>query len=250
MQKNEQKKILIVNYAPVILARYELRLAEMFARGGYETTVLHFGRMCGYKDSEVLLEVGNVKIYDFSYFKTRSLCHVLKTLKPNIVVTYASIYLFERIVYDACKILKIKCVCIAHGTMNSDFFKIRENDNSTMTKLKALPKYFRWLVLWGTVLKEQSSLFYFKSDFVKLIIDMMLKGKKVFRRGFCMDTAFVFSQVSKEEFIKNFGYPESKVKVVGNIYFDILKSSKESELNVDKNIIVLDKTVPTILYIA
>jgi len=206
---------------------------------GFSSTLVHTASLRGEKFAEHEI-ISGIECFDLRYFGN-NLVNMLLALRPKVVLLLNN-QTEDRIIVRASRNLGIKTVYMMHGILST-----AENPNSResilmsveskaslvdsafdfRSRLKRIPKYLRLLFCYYQAAQLESNRSFFFSDIPLYFFRHCISpgsnvcGKYNYLDGLA-DYALVYSQDDKTYFHEAFGYPFSRVTIVGNYNLDPL----------------------------
>ena len=80
---------------------------------GHNTLLFHIGSFNESVESYEIIE--NIDCFDISHFKTKLIFNALKEIKPDVVISLNTTYIFDRVLIQSCKVLNIRTIFMMHG---------------------------------------------------------------------------------------------------------------------------------------
>jgi len=202
-------------------------IANELSKLGWESLLVHRGSW-GHDTKRPLEEkICGVLCRDILYYRTRFVHQVFRRENPSLVLILTTNYLFDRAVILAAKALGIKTCFLMHGIRlvgdkevalrksmpSKALFKKRWLYGNKYLKY-TIPNYFISGIL-------NSWRFLFRAEPYSIILKLFLKPHHYVlfpppSNEIHCDLALVWGNIYKHFFIKEYGYPENRVKVVGH----------------------------------
>jgi len=198
---------------------------------GHETMLLHVGSWRFPHQEEQVID--EIVCRDISYYNTSDLYQVLKTLKPDVVITLNCSSLLDRSLSLNCKSLGIKTVFLMHGirATGNEIDKTIEiysvHYNSIFNKLKKGKKYLKTFIPnYVSALKRSKPSRILNLKFLSTIYsNFSSPAKNMFfpknSDEIVTDKCLVYSN-KYIAYYTSIGFPGNTIHVVGNPAYDAL----------------------------
>jgi hypothetical protein len=199
------------------------RLVPAFREMGFDFQLLHIGSWGGDvgRPNEEML--GELKVRDVSFYKTRSLLEILDILKPSAVIFLSNDVFAHRAFNRYCALRAIPTLHLYHGlveiqsTQGKKMYKTSFSDRFFYVASripKALSKI--WPLYAHALLITKAS----KKDWVRFFSDIinLTIGKYIhFAASDSRATACaIYTEADFKHAVKKYGYANSEVNIVGN----------------------------------
>jgi len=125
--------------------QFNKRLCEK----GHDTMLFHIG---SFNDSKTPKEefIEGILCRDISYYRTKYIYKVIKSIRPDVIVSLNTTYIMDRAMVLACRNLGVKSVFLMHGDRASTADEIIKEINavkwSFVDKIKKSGKYFSYVI--------------------------------------------------------------------------------------------------------
>jgi hypothetical protein len=224
-------------------------IANELKNYGWESLLVHRGSW-GHDSNRPLEEkIDGILCRDFQYYKTRFIYKVLKVEKPDLVLILTTNYLFDRAVILASKSQGIKSCFMMHGIRginDIDVQKSTPNDSFFQKRWQRAGK-FLFHIIPNYYLSGLSNnwWFLFRVEPYSILLKLFFKPHKYLlfpppSSEIHCDLALVWGNAYKQFFIKEYGYPENRVTVVGHPPLDPVFHLLNNPPNQQKKIAFLD----------
>lgn len=197
------------------------RIDDDFKKNGFTSLLVHTGSFY-HNDTNAEERIGGLLVRDISFYKTILIKKVIKIEKPDVIIILNLSFVFDRAIVNICKSKNIKLVYLSHGKLISPGFEKEEAEKLNNTIWKNLNRIVRkknFLVL----INYFSSLtgVKFIANPLRLILGIIKKPSNylTFARyddELDADLLLVYTEQDKCLLSESFGFPENKIKVVGN----------------------------------
>lgn len=197
------------------------RIDEDFVKEGFSTLLVHTGSFYN-KDIPEEQMLGSLMVRDIRFYKTVLIKNVIKKERPDVIIMLNLSFIFDRAIVNICKSMGVKLVYLSHGKLISPDRVHEEAEKLNTTIWRNLSRVFskkNLLVLTNYL----SSLSGFKmlANPIKLILGIVRKPSSFLTFPTYSDELeanlmLVYTEQDKELLSTNFGFPESRIKVVGN----------------------------------
>lgn len=202
-------------------------IAKELEKNGVQSLLVHRGSWEHDKGRPLEEVIGGLKCRDFKYYNTRFIYRIMKHEKPFIVVMLTTNYLFDRAVVLAARALGIKSCFIMHGIRSVKPEVVAIQKSTTYNSLKkqrwqkavklllyTIPNYF----VSGL---SNNKLFIFRKEPYSILLKLFINPHRYLlfpapSSDYHCDLALVWGNIYKEFFMREYGYPEQNVKVVGH----------------------------------
>lgn len=226
VKKVENRKVLFIDSWTRASGKFS-PIAKRLKADGIQSLLVHRGSWVHDLGRPMEEMIGDLQCRDFRYYNTRFIYKIMKYEKPYMVVVLTTNYLFDRAVVLAAKALGIKSCFLMHGirsvipeviarqkTITNNSLKKKRWQKATKLLFYTIPNYF----LSGMI---QNKMFLFRKEPYSILIRLFINPHRYLlfptpSSEFHCDLALVWGNVYKEFFIKEYGYPESNVKLVGH----------------------------------
>ena len=202
-------------------------IANELNKLGWESLLVHRGSWEHDQNRPLEEKIDGVLVRDIKYYKTWFVYNVFKRENPDLVLILTTNYLFDRAVILAARDLGIKTCFLMHG--------IRGVGEKSVALLKSMPSKALYKKRWiyGSKYLKYTIPNYFLSGILNnwkflfrvepylILIKLFLKPHRYVlfpppSNEIHCDLALVWGNIYKHFFIKEYGYPENRVKVVGH----------------------------------
>lgn len=215
------------------------RINDGFVHSGFETLLIHTGSFYN-KDTAIECQMGSLLVRDIRYYGTTLIKKVLQVEKPDVVVMLNLSFVYDRAIVNICKSEGIKLVYLSHGKLISPLLIHEETEKLNATIWKNIGRVFsrkNFLVL-SNYLSSQKGLKLLTNP-IRLIYNLLRKPANYltfpkYDNELDADLILLYTQEDKELLTATFGFPEKKIRVVGNpeisSFMDVATKSKDSFL--------------------
>ena len=217
---------------------------------GWESLLVHRGSW-GHDQGRPLEEnIDGVLVRDIKYYNTRFFYKVFKRENPGLVLILTTNYLFDRAVILAARSLGIKSCFLMHGIRTIAKKKVnryKSTPNSALIRKRWLyaGKYIKYTIpnyFTSGILNNWR--FLFRVEPYSIIIKLFLKPHRYVlfpspSNEIHCDLALVWGNIYKHFFIEEYGYPENRVKVVGQPPLDSVFKLMNNSLGKEDKLLFL-----------
>jgi len=196
---------------------------------GLNSLLVHLGSQRGELTQKDQI-ISGIKCADLAFYGN-DLVSMLKRERPKVVLLLNN-QTEDKVIIRACRNLGIKTLFLMHGVLTPQD-KVDETTDlvdsafGAADRINRIPKYLRLFRQYlraamvghlHTVFDPEIYLYFARQAFSP---GGNLAGKWKYRDS-CTDIAIVYSEEDKQLFCSCFGYPEDRIKVVGNYNLDDL----------------------------
>jgi len=203
---------------------------------GLNSLLVHLGSQRGESLQKDQI-ISGVKCTDLVCYGN-DLVTMLKAERPKVVLLLNN-QTEDKIIIRACRTLGIKTVFLMHGVLTpqdklDETAKLVDSAFGATDRMSRIPKYmrlFRQYLSAAIISRLRDALDYeIYLYFIRQALSPggNLAGRWKYRDS-CTDLALVYSEEDKQLFCSCFGYPEDRVKVVGNYNLDDLHAVHQSQ---------------------
>lgn len=189
----------------------------------YEFYLLHLSSLQGIHEDSKQIKDG-VNCYDISYFNAGDLGGALNEIKPDVVITFNTTYIFDRAICLEAKKAGIKLIFLQHGSR-----KTIQKKNTSHAKSRNYSKLFDF----QTIKKNLSYIRYYLNSKNKDMHGLMSSFIVVFEYFFlprqskffpyfaneCLANFCCVYSTAEKPYYLDLGYKENQIIVVGNPKF-------------------------------
>lgn len=206
------------------------RLNDNFVSKGFSTLLVHTSSFY-YPISEKEKKIDSLLIRDISFYDTIYIKKVIEEEKPDIILMINLSFVFDRAIVNIAKKSNIKLVYLAHGTLiNPNTYETASNklDKLIKNNPKRIFRKKNFYVLLNYLssksgIKKTTSLFsLIKGIFSKPSRFLTLA---TYNKELDVDLLLVYTSSDKKQLHENMGFPENKIKVVGNPEISVFMKS-------------------------
>ena len=223
---------------------------------GVQSLLIHRGSWGNHPDRLIEEKIKGLTVRDIKFYKTRFIHKILKIENPDLIIILTTNYIMDRVVILSARSLGIKTCFLMHG--------IRSTAQNVIENVKSIPNRSllkkRWLLGSKYIKKiipnyffsgfSDNFLFVFRIASYSILIKIFLKPHEfllfppISDELHC-DLALVWGVEYRNFFIKQYGYPKERVKVIGHPPLDSLfKFLKSTHLNSDKIKFLNSENIP------
>jgi len=210
---------------------------------GHETLLFHIG---SFNESVPKEEIINgINCYDIAYYDTSFLYKALKEIKPDIVVSLNTTYIFDRVLIQSCHVLNIKTIFMMHGIratgdeLQKAMIETEKNYGKLNRKLLKAFKYVNTVIpnyMYSSYLFSRKE--FFKLKFLKVILDYFFNTGRALYYPICQEEllhnkCLVYAK-KYIEYYEKVGYNLENIVVTGDPKQDILLHKIQNK-NFNKN---------------
>ncbi|UKM65590.1 hypothetical protein GSB9_02161 [Flavobacteriaceae bacterium GSB9] len=205
-----------------------LRLDQDFKDKGYETFLLHTSSFM-LDGIEKEKQIDGLELKDISFYKTNRLRKIIERENPDIIIILNLSFLIDRAIVKICKDLNIKIFHLSHGKLipkeSIDVVRTtvqNESKGGLFSKItkKNIFSAYNYFIEYPSIL----TFFRFIIRAYKNPMEYTLFPK--YSRELAVNKSLVYYPSDFEIMVKEFGFPEDMVEVVGNPELDIFYNSK------------------------
>jgi len=197
----------------------------------HETMLFHIGSFN--EHVEVKEKIGDIECFDISYFDTKFIYKALEKIKPDVVISLNTTYIFDRVLVQSCKLLGIKTIFMMHGiratgtNLKDSIVQMEKSYGGIYKKIAKASKYFSTVIPNYIFSSYKFNILEFlKLRFLRVLIDYFLNtGRAFYFPSYSIellhDKCLVYA-IKYIDYYKQVGYREEQIFVVGDPKQDTL----------------------------
>lgn len=197
------------------------RIDDDFVKEGFSTLLVHTGSFYK-KETPKEQRLGSLLVRDIRFYNTNLIKNVIKRERPDVIIMLNLSFIFDRAIVNICKSMGIKLVYLSHGKLISPEFVHEEAEKLNTTIWKNSGRVFckKNLLVLTNYLSSLKG-FHILTNPLRLILGIMRKPSSFltfpkYTEELEANLMLVYSDQDKELLATNFGFPEKRIKVVGN----------------------------------